>query len=111
MPRLRPLLVATGAVAAVTVVLGGVLCRFVFDCHLHAGRMHPKARPATGFADDVVVKGLAAATSFAFLPDGRILFGEKSGILRVASAGRLLRSHSSTSDPRSRTNNSGDSSA
>ena len=77
--------------ALLAVVIGGLLCRFVFACGLRdTSRPVPKPRPAKGFVDEVVVKGLTRPTSFAFLPDGRMLFAEKVGIVRVAGGGRLL---------------------
>jgi glucose/arabinose dehydrogenase len=43
-----------------------------------------------GFIQDTVVLGLDRPTSFALLPDGRILIAEKSGVVRVAVNGQLL---------------------
>lgn len=43
-----------------------------------------------GFIQDTVVLGLDRPTSFALLPDGRILIAEKSGVVRVAQDGQLL---------------------
>ncbi len=37
-----------------------------------------------------MVLGLDRPTSFALLPDGRILIAEKSGVVRVAQDGQLL---------------------
>jgi glucose/arabinose dehydrogenase len=81
-----------GALAVVVVAGGGILCRFVFDCHLrHGGRpgvqKSGESRPADGFIDDVVARGVADATSFAFLHDGGILIGEKAGVVRLAASG------------------------
>jgi glucose/arabinose dehydrogenase len=83
--RLRLVLAAVVAVVAV-VVGGGILCRFVFDCNLRGGSASHKAHPSGGFADEVVARGVGAATSFAFLPDGRVLLGEKQGVLRIAGS-------------------------
>ena len=89
--RPRVVLIGVGALAVVAVAVGGALCHFVFDCHLRGGhRSHPAPRPAPGFVDETVVRGLVAATSFAFVPDGRILFAEKVGRVRAAEAGRLI---------------------
>jgi glucose/arabinose dehydrogenase len=43
-----------------------------------------------GFIQETVVLGLDRPTSFALLPDGRILIAEKSGVVRVAQGGELL---------------------
>jgi glucose/arabinose dehydrogenase len=85
-PRLRLVLVVVVAAVAVVVVGGGILCRFVFDCNLRGGSSSRSARPSGGFADEVVARGVSAATSFAFLPDGRVLVGEKQGVLRIAGS-------------------------
>jgi glucose/arabinose dehydrogenase len=49
------------------------------------------ARAPSGFADQRVVGGLRSPTSFAALPDGRILVAELAGRVRVVERGRLLR--------------------
>src|SRR5262249_27363783 len=41
------------------------------------------------FADETVVSGLSFPTSFAFLPDGRVLVGEKEGRVRLVANGAL----------------------
>ncbi len=51
-----------------------------------AGGGSASARPA----DERVVGGLRSPTSFAPLPDGRILVAERAGRVRVVSRGRLL---------------------
>ena len=43
-----------------------------------------------GFATDNVVSGLTLPTVFAFLPDGRILLGQKDGTIKVFKNGALL---------------------
>ena len=43
--------------------------------------------PPPGFTDAPVATGLSAPTSIAFLPDGRMLVGEKGGELSVVSGG------------------------
>jgi glucose/arabinose dehydrogenase len=43
-----------------------------------------------GFSEELVVEGLVAPTAFAFLPDGRILFAEQAGMVRVWKDGVLL---------------------
>ena len=40
-------------------------------------------RPDFGFATDNIVSGLTLPTVFAFLPDGRILLGQKDGTIKV----------------------------
>ncbi|WP_164019670.1 PQQ-dependent sugar dehydrogenase [Pyxidicoccus trucidator] len=42
-----------------------------------------------GFAQEVVVSGLAFPTAFAALPDGRILIAEKAGVVRLFEDGEL----------------------
>jgi glucose/arabinose dehydrogenase len=43
-----------------------------------------------GFYEESVVTGLDLPTAFAFVPDGRIFFAEKSGVVRVYKNGLLL---------------------
>ncbi len=43
-----------------------------------------------GFNDALVVSGLNVPTTFAFLPDGRILIAEQSGAIRIADNGVVL---------------------
>jgi glucose/arabinose dehydrogenase len=83
---LRSILLGVGVVAVLVVAGGGLLCRFVFNCHLHGGSA-PTPHPAGGIVDEVVAKAVeAGVTSFALLPDGRVLFGEKRGILLLAGS-------------------------
>jgi glucose/arabinose dehydrogenase/endonuclease YncB( thermonuclease family) len=44
----------------------------------------------SGFVLDPVVTGLVSPTNFVFLPDGRILFAEQSGLVKVFKNGSLL---------------------
>ncbi|MEX1263524.1 MAG: PQQ-dependent sugar dehydrogenase [Actinomycetota bacterium] len=46
------------------------------------------ALPA-GFTTETVASGLDQPVTFDFLPDGRILIGERSGLVRLAEQGRL----------------------
>ncbi len=43
-----------------------------------------------GFGQELVASGFSAPTSFAFLPDGRILVAEKSGLVRIVKNGAVL---------------------
>ncbi len=43
-----------------------------------------------GFLVDVVASGLQQPTNFAFLPDGRILFTEQTGLIRIFKNGAIL---------------------
>ncbi len=43
-----------------------------------------------GFTQDIVAAGLSNPTAFAFLPDGRILIAQKSGIVRIWKNGTVL---------------------
>jgi glucose/arabinose dehydrogenase/endonuclease YncB( thermonuclease family) len=49
----------------------------------------PAALPS-GFLQEVLATGLVEPTSFAFLPDGRILIAEKRGVVKVLKGGQLL---------------------
>jgi glucose/arabinose dehydrogenase len=42
-----------------------------------------------GFTHDVVAAGLTGPTSFAFLPDGRVLVAEQSGVVRIIRDGAV----------------------
>jgi glucose/arabinose dehydrogenase len=43
-----------------------------------------------GFSEEVIAAGLAEPTAFTWLPDGRILIAQKSGLVRVVKGGALL---------------------
>jgi glucose/arabinose dehydrogenase len=43
-----------------------------------------------GFAEDVVASGLTNPRALAFLPDGRILVGQKDGVVRLIKGGALV---------------------
>ena len=43
-----------------------------------------------GFYEEVVVSGLSLPTAFTFLPDGRILVAEQSGLVKVVKGGAVL---------------------
>ena len=47
----------------------------------------PAAVAATNFGEEIVASGLSFPTSFAFLPDGRLLVTEKDGRVRIAANG------------------------
>src|SRR6185295_1681430 len=44
----------------------------------------------TGFSEDILATGLNNPTDVAFLPDGRALILEKSGVVRVLKNGAIL---------------------
>ena len=48
------------------------------------------AHVPAGFRQTIVARGLEAPTSFAPLPDGRILVAEHAGVVRVVAGGRVL---------------------
>ena len=64
--------------AAVLVLgLGAASCKLFFDCGTgHAEKLPPLRLERAGLEDEVVVSGFKAPSTFAFLPDGRILVGE-----------------------------------
>src|SRR5262245_795219 len=48
------------------------------------------AAPPTGFIKTPVVTGLSEPTLVAFLPDGRMLIGQRGGRIRMFAGGQLL---------------------
>ncbi|WP_163993147.1 PQQ-dependent sugar dehydrogenase [Pyxidicoccus caerfyrddinensis] len=71
---------------------GSAICLFVcLSWSLLAGaRSHPEdSLLPTGFAVEVVASGLQLPTTFAALPDGRILIAEKAGVVRLFKNGVL----------------------
>lgn len=96
--RRRLALAGIGLVALLGVAAG--LCRFALDCNLRggeeqnlfeglAGSGEGETTLPRGFAQDVVARGLELPTSLAVLPDGRVLVGEKPGVVRVVEGGSL----------------------
>jgi glucose/arabinose dehydrogenase len=84
-------------IVAVAAVVGASLLqplsgagRAVVDAARSAAHIH---RSLSGddprFALETVVAGLTGPTSFDFLPDGRVIFAEKSGTVRVARDGAV----------------------
>lgn len=74
------------------VVVAGGICRLTsLDCHLCSlpGRECKTADLPPGFREEVVAAGLNVPTSFAFLPDGRVLLAEKAGVIRVVENGHV----------------------
>jgi glucose/arabinose dehydrogenase len=94
--RLRSLLLLAGALLVALVGLGAGLCRFGgLDCHLGEPKKQRIAGTGdttlpAGFAQDVVASELELATSFTFLPDGRVLVAQKNGLVRVVEDGTVL---------------------
>ena len=92
-------LVAVG-VAVVILLVGASAgaCKFALACGLDRfgiGTTRPvDAPPIEGgratlpadFVDTTIVRGLAEPTDFAFLPDGRMLFTQKGGLVRISPA-------------------------
>jgi glucose/arabinose dehydrogenase len=96
--RRRLVLAGIGLVALLALPAG--LCKLVLDCHLGgaaapdpfeglAGSGRGETSLPEGFRQEVVAGGLELPTSLALLPDGRILVGEKAGVVRVIEDGRL----------------------
>lgn len=92
--------IVAGAAALLLIGGGGVagVCKFAsVDCHLRPSppRQDPLRVTAgvaslpDGFGTDTVVKGLTLPSAFDFLPDGRILVGEKAGVIRIVENRQL----------------------
>ena len=73
-------------------------CKLALDCHLArpapGGELERRRQPTegdaklpAGLSEETVVKGLTFPTSFAFLPDGRVLVAERDGVLRLSTPG------------------------
>lgn len=97
-PVRRWLLIA-GLVLVVGLGVAAGLCRFTsLNCHLRegdpfvgiAGTGEGETSLPPGFRQDVVLAGLDYPTSFALLPDRRMLVAEKDGVIRMWRRGRLL---------------------
>jgi len=96
--RVRTLIIAF-TIAAAVVVVGGV--GFVGACKYTSLRCNvliygdPLAQESgaivlpEGFSSEVVAAGLDVPTAFDFLPDGRILVGEKDGVVRIVEKGEV----------------------
>jgi glucose/arabinose dehydrogenase len=74
---------------------GAALCAFALDCGLRGSPSYATYERGTlrlqpGLRDEIVLSGLRMPTTFALLPDGRILVGEKNGVIRIARDGTLL---------------------
>jgi glucose/arabinose dehydrogenase len=89
----RALVLVLIAIVVVFLLVGagaaGVCKLTSVDCHLH-GSSGPSLKPTSGaitlpegFAAREVVAGLATPTDFDFLPDGRILVAERSGLVKL----------------------------
>ena len=89
----RLLLVALGLLVLVPGV-GAGSCKLFLDCgsgDVDGGGDVPTVhvdRP--GIVDTVVASGFAASSSFAFLPDGRILVGQVDGLIYVVKGGEVV---------------------
>ena len=73
------------ALGVIVVILLSVVCSGAAATHGHAEASLP-----SGFQQEKVVGGLEAPTAFAFLPDGRVLVAEQSGVIRLVKDGALL---------------------
>lgn len=98
----RRTLVQALVVAGVVVLVGGTgaaaACKFAFDCHLRPSydAAGEALKPTTGevvlpqgFTSVPVASELNQPVAFDFLPDGRILVGERAGLVRLVEDGRL----------------------
>jgi glucose/arabinose dehydrogenase len=84
---------------AALIVAGGLgvvgLCKFTsIECYylLHGDPLEQTSGTvslAEGFSTEVVASGLDLPTAFDFLPDGRILVGEKEGLVRLIEDGEV----------------------
>ena len=95
--RGRLLVIAlAGAALIVAGGLGAVgLCKFTsIECYylLHGDPLEQTSGTvslAEGFSTEVVASGLDQPTAFDFLPDGRILVGEKEGLVKLIEDGEV----------------------
>jgi len=102
----KAVLFAIAAVLFVGAGTGAAVCKFAdVNCGLNPADSGPAPTSLDDFSDkgsgdmdladgltgSVVVSGLRGPTDFEFLPDGRILFTEKDGLVRMAENGRLAR--------------------
>jgi glucose/arabinose dehydrogenase len=97
----RPTKLLALGVIALILILGtsAGACKFVLACGLDrfgVGTTRPvdappiesgRAQLPDGFFDRTVVGGLIEPTDFAFLPDGRVMFTQKGGLVRISPAG------------------------
>lgn len=94
-------LIGVAAGIGLVALLAGAaaICKFTtLNCHLREGNIYKgEAGYGTGtttlpdgFRQRVVASGLELPTSFAFLPDGRILISQKDGLVRVWRDGKLV---------------------
>jgi glucose/arabinose dehydrogenase len=100
MSHKRLLLAAGGALVAVVLVAAAVCRLGPYQCHgsgeqdifqgIGGTGIGPTRLPP-GFRQEVVASGFSFPTSFALLPDGRILVGEKSGLVHLVVRGRIRR--------------------
>jgi glucose/arabinose dehydrogenase len=97
----RRLLLAALAVLLLVPAIGFSICRFLpIRCHGSfeqdpfeglAGTGAGTTKLPPGFVQEVVVSGLERPTSFAVLPDGRLLVAEKRGLVWAVADGSLQR--------------------
>jgi glucose/arabinose dehydrogenase len=97
----RRLLFAVLLALLVVFALAFSICRFLpIRCHGSSEQDPFKGLAGTGsgttqlprgFAQEVVASGLERPTSFALLPDGRVLVAEKRGLVWAVAGGRLQR--------------------
>ena len=88
----RPRFASLVAAGVGLLVLAGGICRLTsLDCHLCAlpGRDCATTNLPPGFREEVVAGGLTVPTSFAFLPDGRVVVAEKEGVIRLVEDGHV----------------------
>jgi glucose/arabinose dehydrogenase len=91
-PRRRATTIAVAAGIAVVAValVGGALCKLVFDCGTGSEKIPPLEVEQGGLVDELIVSGLEQTSTFAFLPGNRVLIGQVNGVVRVVKNGRLL---------------------
>jgi glucose/arabinose dehydrogenase len=91
----RTLVVVIGVVVAAILLAGGgaaIACKKTsLNCHLGGGasleRTSGEVTLPDGFSAEVVAGDLDVATDFSFLPDGRVLVAERSGLVRIYDEG------------------------
>jgi glucose/arabinose dehydrogenase len=84
------LLLAAGVAIVLIPGVGVASCKFAFDCPGGPAGLPTPTVQGPGLVDSVVASGFSAPSTFAFLPDGRILVGQVDGLVYVVKDGTTL---------------------